>query len=180
MYARVLIVLLCGAAFALGLLGYGRMTAENGSGADARLGEVWFNDLAGKPQHFSQWSGKVLVVNFWATWCPPCKEEMPEFTRVQAEWAQRGVQFVGIAVDEAQEVQSYLAANPVNYPILIGEPGGPEWAAELGDALQVLPFTAIIGRDGKVVRVKSGPYLREELIEVLSRVAGDNGAAPAR
>jgi thiol-disulfide isomerase/thioredoxin len=170
MYSRVLIVVLCVVALGFGSLAYRWINAEEPA-VDARLSEVSFNDLTGTPQNFSQWAGKLLVVNFWATWCPPCKQEMPEFVRAQQEWGARGVQFIGIAIDDPKEVQTYLSVSPVNYPILIGEPGGPEWAAELGDALQVLPFTAVIDRAGRVVRVKSGPYSRDELMELLSGLA---------
>lgn len=177
MYSRVLIVLACILALGLGQLAYRWMRAAEPA-VDARLNEVSFNDLSGRPQKLSQWAGKVLVVNFWATWCPPCKEEMPEFVRAQAEYGPQGVQFLGIAVDDPKEVASYLADFPVNYPILIGDTGGPEWAASLGDALQVLPFTAVIDRSGKVVRVKSGPFSREELRGLLQGILAEGSRVP--
>ncbi len=171
MYSRVLIIVACAAALILGAFAY-RLKHAEAPFVDARLSEVSFSDLTGTAQNFSQWAGKVLVVNFWATWCPPCKEEMPEFVRAQQEWGQRGVQFIGVAIDDPKEVQAYLSSSPVNYPILIGEMGGTEWAAELGNALQVLPFTAVIDRTGHVVRVKSGPYARDELTALLSDLTG--------
>lgn len=173
MYSRVLIVLACALALGLGHWAYRSMNEDLANAEiDARLSEVSFNDLAGKTHDFSEWAGKVLVINFWATWCPPCKEEMPELTRLQRELGDRGVQFIGIAVDDPDEVRAYLAENPVNYPILIGAPGGPEWAAELGNALQVLPFTAVIDRSGRVVRAKSGPFSRNELMDLLPGIPG--------
>jgi thiol-disulfide isomerase/thioredoxin len=175
MSARVLVVLVGIAALIVGVAGYRSMLGADAERVDARLAQVAFPDLDGRNQPLSQWSGKVLVVNFWATWCPPCKEEMPEFVRAQAEWAEQGVQFIGIAVDAVPDVKAYLASNPVNYPILIGEPNGPEWAAELGDAFQVLPFTAVIDRSGHVARVKSGPYSRSELADLLREMLAEPG-----
>lgn len=171
MYSRVLILVVCLAAAVLGGLAY-RWTSSR-QPIDARLAEVSFNDLDGTPQRMDQWAGQILVVNFWATWCPPCKEEMPEFSRAQEEWGPRGVQFVGIAVDDPSEVRAYLATNPVSYPILMGERDGAEWATRLGDVFQVLPFTAVIDRSGQVVRSRSGAYSRDELRDLLSSVVGE-------
>jgi thiol-disulfide isomerase/thioredoxin len=92
----------------------------------------------------------VLVVNFWATWCAPCREEMPEFIRAQGEWGGRGLQFVGIAVDQADKVRQFAGEIGLNYPALIGGYGAMELSKSLGNQLMALPFTVIIGRDGTV------------------------------
>src|SRR5664279_1771691 len=73
------------------------------------------NDSDGKPQTISQWRGKTLVINFWATWCPPCREEMPAFSRLQTKYAANGVEFVGIALDTPDNVIAFLKQVPVSY-----------------------------------------------------------------
>ena len=73
-------------------------------------------DVEGREQALGQWQGKVLVVNFWATWCAPCREEMPEFVRAQAELGGKGLQFVGIAVDQADKVRQFAQEIGINYP----------------------------------------------------------------
>lgn len=173
MSARVLVFLVGIAALAMGVGGYLSLQGSDAERVDARLAQVTFPDLDGRNQPLSQWAGAVLVVNFWATWCPPCKEEIPEFVRAQSDWASQKVQFLGIAVDAVPDVRDYLASHPVNYPILVGESNGPEWAAALGDAFQVLPFTAVIDRSGHVARVKSGPYAISELEEVLRELVAE-------
>lgn len=141
-------------------------------GADAatvtKLDALSFSDVDGQPRRLTDWPSRVLVVNFWATWCPPCKEEMPEFTRLQTEFGGKGVQFVGIAIDERKDVKAFLERFPVNYPILIGESRGIEWAAELGNTMQVLPFTAVLDRTGRVLKTRAGVFGREQLLEVLN------------
>lgn len=111
-----------------------------------------------------EWKGKVLVVNFWAPWCEPCREEMPEFARLQAEFGGRGLQFVGIALDEPDEVQAFLEQTPLNYPILIGDSAAAEWAEALGNPLAVLPFSVVFDREGRKVRIQAGSFRRAEIL----------------
>src|SRR5581483_7465923 len=95
--------------------------------------------LDGKPQSFRQWAGKILVVNFWATWCAPCREEIPVFIRFQDRYAARGLQFVGVAVDDAARVRAYARELGINFPLLIAGMGGVELARVMGDKAGVLP-----------------------------------------
>lgn len=107
-------------------------------------------------QPLSQWRGKMLVVNFWATWCSPCREEMPGFSRLQSKYADKGVQFVGIAFDSADKVQKFSLQTPVSYPLLIGSAGLLPITAGLGNPAGGLPFTALIGRDGRLLQTRLG------------------------
>ncbi len=128
--------------------------------------EAAFPDLAGQPHLLSEWKGKILIVNFWASWCPPCVEEMPEFVKLQNELGAKGVQFVGILVDdEAEYARKFLAASPVNYPILDGTVGGREWAAKQGNSAGVLPYSVVFDATGKQVHVEAGRFTREEVLE---------------
>jgi peroxiredoxin len=120
-------------------------------------------DTSGRQQSLSQWRGKVVVVNFWATWCAPCREEMPEFVRAQREFGPRGLQLVGIAVDEPEKVVQFAKELGLNYPALIGGYGAIELSKTLGNQLGALPFTIVIDRTGAVARTHLGPFKSDKL-----------------
>ncbi|MEO6565789.1 MAG: TlpA disulfide reductase family protein [Casimicrobiaceae bacterium] len=121
-------------------------------------------DPAGKEQRMDQWKGKVLVVNFWATWCAPCREEMPEFMKAQSEYGSKGLQFVGIAVDQADKVAQFEKEIGLNYPSLVGGFGAMELSRTLGNKLMALPFTVIVDRKGTIVHTQLG-LLRPDKLE---------------
>ena len=120
-------------------------------------------DITGVNQTLSQWQGKVLVVNFWATWCPPCREEMPAFSRLSVKYAANGVQFVGISIDTLNNVLDFQKTHPVQYPLLIGTMDAVQSTIGLGNTAQGLPFTAIFDRGGKLHSVKLGKLAEDEL-----------------
>ena len=124
-------------------------------------------DLNGQPQALKQWRGKVLVVNYWATWCPPCREEMPGFARLQEKFGAKGVQFVGISIDTAAKVAEFQTTTPVNYPLLIGEMSAIQSSEALGNSRQALPFTAVLDRQGRIAQVKLGRFSETELERAL-------------
>ena len=128
-------------------------------------------DAAGKEQSIGQWRGKVVVVNFWATWCAPCREEMPEFVRAQTEFGGRGLQFVGIAVDQADKVDQFAKELGLNYPTLIGGYGAVELSKTLGNRLAALPFTIIVDRQGQVVHTQLGPLKSDQLRSIVCQIA---------
>jgi thiol-disulfide isomerase/thioredoxin len=119
--------------------------------------------LDDKPQALEQWRGKVLVVNFWATWCAPCREEIPGFIKFQDQYRARGVQFVGIAIDQKERVGPYARDIGINYPVLVGGPENMDFARQVGNRHGVLPFTLVIDRSGKVVTTEIGVLKREKL-----------------
>src|ERR1700676_2369882 len=98
-------------------------------------------DTSGRQQSLAQWRGKVVVVNFWATWGAPCREEMPEFVKIQRELGPKGLQFVGIAIDQAEKVEQFASELDLNYPALIGGYAVVELSKTLGNPLSALPFT---------------------------------------
>jgi thiol-disulfide isomerase/thioredoxin len=122
-----------------------------------------FPGTDGKPLALGKWQGKIIVLNFWATWCVPCREEMPMFDRVHKKFTDKGVVFVGLAADDAAKVAAFMNATPVGYPILIGDFEALEIARRFGNKISALPFTAIIDRAGNIVRTKLGPYTEAEL-----------------
>jgi thiol-disulfide isomerase/thioredoxin len=146
--------------------------ARSGAGATdaAALLAVALPDLQGREQALGQWKGKVLIVNFWATWCAPCREEMPAFVRIQADLGPKGVQFVGIAVDQADKVAQFAAELALNYPALIGGYGAMELSKALGNRLMALPFTLVIDRSGTVVNVRLGPFKEAELRAIVGQL----------
>ena len=127
-------------------------------------------DLDGKTQEFAQWRGKVLVVNFWATWCEPCREEMPEFVRAQQEFGPQGLQFVGIAIDQADKAARFARELNVNYPVLIGSYDAMELSKSLGNRLVALPFTIVIDRHGNVAHTQLGPLKKAQLQSIISKL----------
>jgi thiol-disulfide isomerase/thioredoxin len=143
-----------------------------GWGEDQKTGQallaVELPDLDGKPQRIDQWRGRVLVVNFWATWCGPCREEMPQFIRAQRADGDKGLQFVGIAVDSADKVRVFNQELGVNYPTLIGGLGAVELSKTLGNELMALPFTVILDRDGKVAHTQLGPLKDDKLQRIVA------------
>jgi thiol-disulfide isomerase/thioredoxin len=113
-------------------------------------------DLAGAQSSLGAWRGKVLVVNFWATWCVPCREEIPDFIRLQKEYGDKGVQFVGIAADQGDKVLQFSNEFQINYPLLIGNYGALDLAKRVGDRASVLPFTVVLDRNGRLVHRQVG------------------------
>jgi len=127
-------------------------------------------DGAGARQPIAQWSGKVVVVNFWATWCPPCIKEIPEFIALQRDYADRGVQFVGIAIDDKPKAIAFAAKVGINYPTLFAERDGIELVRLAGNRLGGLPFTVIIDRTGRTARVELGALDRARLEPLLKQI----------
>ena len=137
--------------------------------AIAHLFATRLNDAGGQTQAFTQWQGKILVVNFWATWCPPCREEMPSFSRLQTKYASNDVQFVGIALDTADNVGPFSTTHAVSYPLLVADSNGAELTRQLGNSQLALPYTVVLGRAGDVRLVRLGRVGEEELDTLLKK-----------
>lgn len=132
-------------------------------------------DTDGKLQALKQWQGKTIVLNFWATWCPPCREEMPELSALNIEYQQRNVVVVGIAIDELDAVKAFAHdpkadAIKVSYPLLAAEADGAALAAGLGNDKGVLPYTVIIKPDGTVAKTYLGRVTKTLLEETLVKL----------
>lgn len=138
--------------------------------AAAALAGLALPDPAGNEQRLEQWRGKVLVVNFWATWCAPCREEMPEFIRAQQQYGDKGLQFVGIAVDQADKVEQFAKEIGLNYPTLIGGFGAMELSKTLGNTVMALPFTVVLDRKGAVVHTQLGELKPGKLQSIVSQL----------
>ncbi|QNM95955.1 TlpA family protein disulfide reductase [Chitinimonas koreensis] len=119
------------------------------------LWQASFNDLNGKPQPLAQWRGKPLVLNFWASWCAPCREEMPEFVATQKALGDK-VRFVGLAIDNPTEVKKFAAELGVDYPLLYGEQEAMDLMRSEGNRIGALPYTVIYDASGKRVAAHAG------------------------
>jgi thiol-disulfide isomerase/thioredoxin len=139
-----------------------------------RLPDFSLNDLTGKSIPISAWSGKSLVINFWATWCAPCRREIPLLKTIAAEWAGRDLKVVGIAVDYRDKVKEFAGQFKIDYPVLIGDQDALDVAAKFGMASPAFPFTVFTDRRGEVVALFVGELHRPQVDFILSQVQGLN------
>jgi len=128
-------------------------------------------DLDGHRHSITEWDGKALVVNFWATWCAPCRREIPLLNRIQHEYSPKGFEVVGIAVDFVKDVRDFRAKIPLDYPLLVGEQDGLDAAEAFGVATVAFPFTAFTDNHGRVLAVHMGELHEAEARAILG-VAG--------
>jgi len=125
-------------------------------------------DVSGQPHAISEWQGKLRVINFWATWCEPCIKEIPEFIALQNHYADKGLQFIGIAVDSPEAVASYLSSISINYPILVGDMPAISIAHQLGNHIDAVPFTVIVNQQGQIIHQHAGEFSKEKILEVIT------------
>jgi thiol-disulfide isomerase/thioredoxin len=126
--------------------------SEAADGAVALFLSQTMPDAAGRPFAFAQLAGSPLIVNFWATWCPPCVEEMPELSELHRELGPRGVRMIGIGIDSPSKIAEFAAKHPVSYPLVVAGMGGTELAKQFGNTAGVLPYTVLVGRSGSVAQ----------------------------
>lgn len=139
--------------------------------AAAALWQLGFPDLQGRTQQLTQWRGQVVVLNFWASWCAPCREEMPDFADLRRQYRSDGVEFLGIAIDNPANVAQFLRRQPVDYPILIGEGAAHGLARQLGNPSGALPYTIVLDRNGNIVLSHLGRLSRATLEATLRKIA---------
>lgn len=161
-------IIICGVGL-LALLG-GALTSQwiskAGLASDSSVKAFFANPWQspdGKPVNTSEWQGKVLVVNFWASWCPPCVEEMPALDLLAQENLQQNILFVGIGIDSPSNIREFLKSTPVSYPIVIGGLGGSNLSKQMGNSQGALPYTVIINPKGKDIYTKLGKIDEDEL-----------------
>ena len=124
-----------------------------------------FDGPDGKEVAMSSFRGKLLLVNFWATWCPPCVEELPLLDFFYQENKSKNVQIVGLAVDQPSAVRTWLEKRPLNFPVGMAGLGGTELSKSLGNTSGSLPFTVVFGTSGQLLHRKIGKVLPEELVQ---------------
>ncbi len=131
------------------------------------LPEFGLPDLDGHEVASTAWADKVVIINYWASWCPPCVREIALFVQTQQQLGEAGVQVVGIAVDRLDDVKTFLADHPINYPILMANPEAIALAKRLGNRVEGLPFTVIFDRRGRRVFSRTGEVTATELMTQL-------------
>lgn len=138
---------------------------DSGDGAAAALWPLTFTTPDGAKLAMAGLRGRPLLVNFWATWCPPCVEEMPTLDTFFRQNASNGWQVVGLAIDQPQSVRSFLGRIPVTFPIGMAAANGQELSRALGNVAEALPYSVLVGRDGRVRQRKMGRLSEAELAQ---------------
>lgn len=141
--------------------------ATNTSEEKTRRPDFTLPDIDGIQRTVSTWDGKVLVLNFWASWCEPCLREIPAFVDLQNTYGEQDLQFVGIAVEDIQPVREFLDVIPINYPILVHPRDTIPVAEAYGNEFGILPYTVILNRDGEIAHTQLGAISHEEAEEII-------------
>lgn len=129
----------------------------------AQLMAQQFKDSEGKPQSMAEWQGKFLVVNFWATWCAPCVQEMPELSAMQDGFKGKSIQILGLGIDSPTNIADFAKKYKISYPLFSAGMEGSELSRQLGNTGGGLPFTVLINAEGKVVKSYLGRLKMDEL-----------------
>ncbi|MEY3202334.1 MAG: hypothetical protein RIR70_1884 [Pseudomonadota bacterium] len=165
-YASLILVALIALGAGIALRHFERTPTAPTADAATKLAQLTLPDLDGKPSPLQQWRGKKWVVNFWATWCAPCREEMPMLAALSK--AHEGkVQFLGIGIDSPEEMKKFIQETPVPYPLLVGGNEVITLSAELGNKAMALPFTVVLDEKGAVIWQHLGKVAEAELARVI-------------
>jgi len=156
------------AAAAAGFLVGPALLRLGGDEEGGALRAASFQDLDGRDRKMTEWNGRVLICNFWATWCAPCREEIPLLIATRGKYARIGMEVVGIAIDNAAKVREFASNFRITYPILLAESSGLDLMRRLGNAGGGLPYTVIADRKGRLAQRKLGALKEPELESFLA------------
>jgi thiol-disulfide isomerase/thioredoxin len=134
-----------------------------------KLPDLSLVDLQGRTQKLSNWPGRPLMVNFWATWCPPCRREIPLLIALRKQYAHEGLEVVGIAVDFPDAVRKYATNMGIDYPVLVGEQEGLDAIAAFGME-PVFPFSVFSDTQARIVAIRVGELHEDEARFILGEV----------
>lgn len=135
-----------------------------------RRPEFSLPDVAGQVHSINEWDGRVIAVNFWATWCLPCLKEVPELVALQEQYGSRGLQVIGIALQKPEELGEFMREHGMNYPVLAGEADVIAVAESYGNSYGVLPYTTVINRSGIIEFTRAGPVTGAEIEAVIAEM----------
>ena len=177
----------CIAVFVIVFAGLRRMhqapVSRAATSADSKLApDFALQSLAGKTVRLSDFRGKAVLLNFWATWCEPCKIEMPWFVELQKQYGPQGFEIVGVSMgdDTPTEVAKFAQTMGVDYPILVGKEAQRDSVADLYGGVQFLPVSIYIDRDGKIVNKIFGLKSRSEIEDSIKKALTAESASPNR
>ena len=137
------------------------------------VAEFSLPDVMGKQHKSAEWQGKIRIINFWATWCAPCLEEIPAFIKLQDEFSAKNIQFIGIAIDNQQAVKAFLDNMQVNYPMLVGGDSAITLSYTMGNIVKAVPFTVFVNEQGDIIHRQMGEIDREQVIDIIKPLLGD-------
>lgn len=148
------------------------------------LPDFVLSDLNGVPRPISDWSGQPILINFWATWCAPCRREMPLLQKLHEEFGNDGLQVIGIAIDRAPDVSAFTMETGITYPILVGQEDAIEVTDGFGLDFLGLPFTVLVDQDGQILKIQLGELHADDLKLIVAVTAelraGEIGLHAAR
>ncbi len=127
-------------------------------------------DLDGSVRNIKEWDGKVILLNFWATWCPPCKREIPDFIELQNEYGDQGFQIIGVAIDDEAAVREFVDKVGINYPIMPVQAEAVELSRRYGNASGGLPHSVFIDRNGEISATITGELSKKRATELLNQL----------
>jgi len=133
----------------------------------SQRGAFELKDIEGQMRNIDEWNGKVLLVNFWATWCPPCKKEMPAFIELQNQYAEQGLQVLGIALDDEDSVRDFADTMGVNYPLMAADHAGLQLSRDYGNRMGALPFSVFVNRDGTIIKTHIGELSKAQVEDII-------------
>lgn len=127
-------------------------------------------DLDGEIRNIKEWDGQVILLNFWATWCPPCLSEIPGFVELQDQYGEQGFQVIGIAIDEEEAVREFVARLKINYPVMAAEFEALELSSRYGNRMGALPYSVFINRKGEISDMITGELSKIEAETMLKKL----------
>jgi thiol-disulfide isomerase/thioredoxin len=160
------------AAVGLGAAAAGLLVATSRLTPDpaGELTTTDFTDLGGRPRRLTEWNGLIRLCNFWASWCAPCREEIPMLVDIRSEYAAKGVEIVGIGLDSRENVAAFVKSYPMPYPVLLGGAASIDLLRRLGNRVGALPYTVALNRRGELSETRLGEMKRADVQQMLGRL----------
>ena len=165
-----LLVLIFSLGFAVRYFMLNAQADDKGKASTQALFNATMPDEKGHPQPLKQYAEKIVVLNFWATWCEPCREEMPELSKLHDTYKNKNLVVLGVAIDDVGAVGNFVKETKVSYPLFAADMQGMQYATNLGNDKDVLPYTVIIKTDGTVAKTYFGRVTQHLLEETLSKL----------